>query len=137
MRIVGGTVIPPGVPDGWLHDTYPGLSKPLPLAKDSHIWEHGYLRVYGEAAVAKFARKHSASRKPLQRFFDIAREADWPHFLSVKKSFAAADYAPSTGTLIFDVGGDKYRLIARADFEEQMLFVLRVLTHEEYIREDF
>jgi mRNA interferase HigB len=84
------------------------------------------VRVYGEAVVAKFAKKHPASRKPLQRFLEIAREADWPHFLSVKKSFAAADYAPSTGTLIFDIGGNKYRLIARADFEEQMLFIHRV-----------
>lgn len=95
------------------------------------------MRVYGEAAVAKFARKYPASRKPLQRFLDIAREADWPHYLSVKKSFATADYAPSTGTLILDIGGNKYRLIARADFEEQMLFIQRILTHEEYTREDF
>ena len=95
------------------------------------------MRVYGEAAVAKFAKKHPASRRPLQRFLDIAREADWPHFPAVKKSFAAADYAPSTGTLIFDVGGNKYRLIARADFEEQMLFIQHVMTHEEYVREDF
>jgi mRNA interferase HigB len=95
------------------------------------------LKVYGEATVAKFARKHPASRKPLERFLEIAREADWPHFPAVRQSFAAADYARSTGTLIFDVGGNKYRLIARADFEEQMLFIERVLTHEEYTRRDF
>jgi len=95
------------------------------------------LRVYGEAAVAKFAKKHPASRKPLQRFLEIAREADWPHFPAVKKPFAAADYGPSSGTLIVDLGGNKYRLIARADFEEQMLFIQRILTHEEYVRENF
>jgi len=95
------------------------------------------LRVYGEAAVAKFAAKHPPSRTPLQRFLEIVREADWPHFPSVKKSFAAVDYAPSTGALIFDIGGNKYRLIARVDFEEQMLVVERVLTHNEYRREDF
>jgi mRNA interferase HigB len=87
--------------------------------------------------MAKFAKKHPASRKPLQRFLEISREADWPHFPSVKKSFAAVDYASSSGTLLFDIGGNKYRLIARVDFEEQMLFVERVLTHDEYRREDF
>ena len=95
------------------------------------------MRVYGEAVAAKFAMKHPLSHKPLRRFLEIARESEWPHFPSVKKSFAAVDYAPSTGTLIFDIGGNKYRLIARVDFEEQMLLIQDVLTHGQYVKEDF
>jgi len=34
------------------------------------------------------------------------------YFPAVKETFPATDYAPSTGTLIFDIGGNKYRLIA-------------------------
>ena len=94
------------------------------------------MKVYGEATIAKFARKYAASRKPLQRFLEMARAADWPHFPAVKKTFAATDYAPSTGTLIFDIGGNKYRVITRVDFKEQVLFIKSVLTHEEYNRED-
>jgi mRNA interferase HigB len=94
------------------------------------------VKVYGEAAIAKFARKHSTSRKPLQRFLEIARSADWPHFPAVKQTFSATDYAPSTRTLIFDVGGNKYRIVARVDFKEQMLFIQSVMTHEGYNRED-
>jgi len=93
------------------------------------------VKVYGEAAVAKFAKKHAASRKPLQRFLEIARAAEWLHFPAVKQTFAAVDYAPSKGTLIFDIGG-KYRLVARVDFEEAMLYIERVMTHEGYDRED-
>jgi mRNA interferase HigB len=33
---------------------------------------------------------------------------------------------------IFDVGGNKYRLIARVNFEQKLVFVLHVLTHPEY-----
>ena len=94
------------------------------------------MKVYGEAAITKFAGKHAASRKALQRFLEIAREAAWPHFPAVKRTFAATDYAPSTGTLIFDIGGNKYRVIARVDFKEQMLFIQSVMTHEEYNREE-
>ena len=94
------------------------------------------MKVYGEAAITKFAAKHAASRKPLQRFLEMVRSAEWPHFPAVKRTFAATDYAPSTGTLIFDVGGNKYRIIARVDFREQMLFIESVMTHEEYNRED-
>jgi mRNA interferase HigB len=94
------------------------------------------VKVFGEAAITKFARKHADSRRPLQRFLEIARAADWPHFPAVKLSFAATDYAPSTGTLIFDIGGNKYRLVARVDFREQMLFIQNVMTHEKYTREE-
>jgi mRNA interferase HigB len=95
------------------------------------------VRVYGEAALARFARKHPDSRKPLQRFLRIARNADWPQFPAVKQSFAATDYAPGSGTLIFDIGGNKFRLIARVDFEEQILYIQSVLTHKEYERGRF
>lgn len=94
------------------------------------------LKVYGETEIAKFCRKYANSRKVLQRFLSIAREAEWPHFPAVKLTFRSADYAPSTGTVIFDLGGNKYRLVARVDFEEQALFIERIMTHEQYDRED-
>ena len=91
------------------------------------------MEVYGEAAVSKFSRKHPASRKPLLRFLAIAKEANWPHFAAVKNTFVAADYVG--GRLVFDIGGNKYRVIASVDFNEQILVVDKVLTHEEYNRE--
>jgi mRNA interferase HigB len=73
---------------------------------------------------------------PLQRFAAIARAALWPHFPAVKETFPATDDAPATGTLILNIGGNEYRLIARVDFEEQLLVIETVLTHREYGRED-
>ena len=92
--------------------------------------------VYGEAAAERFAKQRAASRKPLARFLSIARAAAWKHFAEVTQTFPATDYAPATGTLIFDIGGNKYRLIARVDFEEQLLFIQTVMTHEKYSREN-
>ena len=94
------------------------------------------MRVFGETVIAEFARKHPVSRKPLQRFVAIARSAVWPHFPALKETFPATDYAPATGTLVFNIGGNKYRLVARVDFEEQLLVIETVLTHQEYDRED-
>ena len=89
--------------------------------------------VFGEAPVARFARKHPSSRRPLQRFLEICREAAWPQFTAVKDTFVAADYV--SGRVVFNIGGNKYRVIASVDFEEQILVVDRILTHEEYDRE--
>lgn len=94
------------------------------------------VRVLGEAILTGFAQTHTAARKPLQRFLGIARSAEWPHFPALKQSFAAADYI-SRGTVIFDIGGNKYRVIAAVNFEKQILLIERVLSHEEYTREDF
>jgi mRNA interferase HigB len=94
------------------------------------------VKVYGESAVTEFADKHAAARKPLKRFLEIARAAEWAHFPAVKRTFRATDYAPNTGTLIFDIGGNKYRLIARVDFEEAILFIQDIMTHAEYDREE-
>ena len=93
--------------------------------------------IIGELRVNKFGRRYVAARKPLQRFLDIVRKASWPHFPAVKGTFPTTDYARETETLIFNIGGNKYRLIAHVDFVEQILVIQSVSTHEEYNRETF
>ena len=85
------------------------------------------MEVYGEAVLAKFAARNAAARKPLHRFLEVARGADWPHFPALKQTFPATDLGRKTGKAIFDIGGNKYRVIA---------VVEEVLTHEKYSRED-
>ncbi len=94
------------------------------------------MKVYGEAVVTRFAKKYAASRKPLQRFLEIARAAEWPHFPAVKQTFPAADLGRKTGKVIFDIGGNKYRVIAIVNFDKQALLIEDVLTHEGYNREN-
>lgn len=94
------------------------------------------VRVYGEAVVTRFAKKHASSRKPLQRFLEIVRGADWPHFPAIKQTFPATDLGRKTGKVIFDIGGNKYRLIAIVNFEKESVLIEEVLTHEGYNRED-
>ena len=91
------------------------------------------MKVYGQAAIAKFAKKHASSRKPLQRFLDIVKQACWAHFADVKNTFGSADYV--SGRLVFDIGGNSYRIVASVDFDEQILVVDQVMTHAEYDRE--
>jgi mRNA interferase HigB len=93
------------------------------------------LTVFGEAVLAKFARKHPLARKPLSRFLAIVRSAAWLHFPDLKQTFSSADFAPTAGVTIFDIGGNKYRVIAIVNFEKRIVFIQEALTHEEYNRE--
>ena len=91
--------------------------------------------VFGETVLARFTQKHAASRKPLARFLKIVHNAEWPHFSALKETFSTADTGKRTGKVIFDIGGNKYRLIAVVNFERQSVLIDQVFTHEEYDRE--
>jgi mRNA interferase HigB len=50
----------------------------------------------------------------------------------VKQAFNTADFvAPH---VIFDIGGNKYRLIAEMNFTRRVLFIRRIMTHKEYVK---
>jgi mRNA interferase HigB len=75
---------------------------------------------------AKFADARSA----LQVWFDTAVEAGWTNIEDVRKSFPATDI---TGDLaIFNIRGNKYRLIVRMVFQYKRIHVKEFLTHAEY-----
>jgi len=54
--------------------------------------------------------------------------------MDLKRTFSTADYTAS-GVIVFDVGGNKYRVLAAVDFDDQIMDIRAVLTHEEYNRE--
>ncbi len=58
--------------------------------------------------------------------------AHWASFADVRRSFNTADLV---GTLIvFNIGGNKYRLVAEMNFRKKVLFIRQILTHGEYAR---
>jgi hypothetical protein len=59
--------------------------------------------VFGEAVLAKFAKKHPSARKPPSRFLAIVASGVWPHFPALKQTFSSADYVQTTGVTIFDM----------------------------------
>ena len=48
----------------------------------------------------------------------------------LKASFNAVDRVGDL--VVFDIGGNKYRLIAYIRFEKQIVYIKAVLTHQEY-----
>lgn len=68
--------------------------------------------------------------KVFREWIFVVREADWSNFSDVRKTFNHCDvYGRCT---IFDVGGNKYRVIAKVAFGIQAVFIRFVLNHEEY-----
>ncbi len=93
------------------------------------------MEVLGEKAIEEFTKKHERSRKPLARFLEIVRAATWKHMPDVKATFPATDFDRAEQTYIFEIGGNKYRLLAAIDFDEQVISIEAVLTHQQYTKQ--
>jgi mRNA interferase HigB len=68
----------------------------------------------------------------LRNWHRIAEHATWGSVADVKRTYSTAD--PVERFIVFNIGGNKYRLIVLIDFAKQKLFVRHVLSHEEYSR---
>lgn len=75
-----------------------------------------------------------------ENWFRIARKAHWRHFQDVKATFGQTDVATGdTGrtATIFDLGGNKYRILAHIDYMRQTVKIEAVLDHKEYDRKQW
>lgn len=90
------------------------------------------MEVINESELQKFARKHSNSRRPIGNWLDVTKAAKWSNFPDVRQTFNSADY--TNEMVIFNIGGNNFRLITAIDFENQQVFILEVMTHAEYDR---
>jgi mRNA interferase HigB len=59
-----------------------------------------------------------------------SKTVSWQTWADVKASFANASIVGNC--VVFNIGGNKYRLAARILYASQKVFVLKVMTHAEY-----
>ena len=85
------------------------------------------LREFWEAATGAEAIRRE---KAMREWMSFVRPADWNNFADVRKTFNHADVFKSC--IIFDVGGNKYCIIAKPGYRVKNLFIRYVMTHEEY-----
>lgn len=74
--------------------------------------------------------RNAGSETPLRAWNQVVKAADWTCFADVRKTYNSVDLVGNK--VVFNVGGNKYRVIAVIDHEGHKLFVRFVLTHEEY-----
>jgi mRNA interferase HigB len=63
-------------------------------------------------------------------WYKTAKKANWQNLAELKAVYPSADLVGRY--MVFNIGGNKYRLIARIVYRSQTLFVVAVMTHEEY-----
>lgn len=83
-------------------------------------------------AIRLFCARYPEAKAPLDRWYEVTEGALWANFVDVRQTFNTADFvAPH---VVFDIGGNKFRLIAEINFRKKALFVRHIMTHKEYER---
>ncbi|HEX4614175.1 MAG TPA: type II toxin-antitoxin system HigB family toxin [Urbifossiella sp.] len=91
------------------------------------------MRIISKKKLREFWKDHPRAKAVLEAWYQVIRHAKWETFADVRETFGSADqYVRFT---IFNIGGNKYRLIAVIHFNRGLLYVRHVLTHAEYDEE--
>jgi mRNA interferase HigB len=83
----------------------------------------------------EFWEKWPDARLALSAWYKVADKASWTSPQDVRQSFRHADgISLNCGieATVFNVGGNKYRLITRIDYSKYRIYVKLVLTHKQY-----
>lgn len=90
------------------------------------------MRVISRKKLKAAASTYAESTPSLSAWFKIARKAKWKSLADVRGTFSTADiYGECT---IFNIKGNKYRLIAWINYRTQKVFIRSVMTHADYTK---
>lgn len=87
------------------------------------------------STIAAFYQEHPDAKNALENWYDTTEEADWSNINDVKKTFNSADYV-GNDRIVFNIKGNKYRLVALVIFRTRTVFIRFVGTHSAYDKID-
>ena len=91
------------------------------------------MHVIAKPALISFWTLYPDAERPLQVWYQTMERENFSDFNHLRKTFASADYVD--GLTVFNMGGNKYRLIASIHYNRRKVYIRNVLTHAEYDRE--
>lgn len=75
---------------------------------------------------------HPEAKSCLNNWYLVAKKADWTMFADLQATFQSADQVGKY--TVFDIGGNKYRVIAEINYRRGKVFLRHALTHAEFSR---
>jgi mRNA interferase HigB len=91
------------------------------------------MHIISRKALHEFARRHPDSKTALDTWFRILKTNEFRSFNELRQVFPSADKVGRY--VVFNIGGNKYRLIVSIHFNRQKVYIRHVLTHAEYNKE--
>src|SRR5436853_760170 len=89
------------------------------------------MRIISKKTLKDFWEKEPRAKSILEAWHAEAKIAGWSSPADVKEQFGTASILKD-GRVVFNIGGNKYRLVAWINYEFYTLYIRFVGTHKEY-----
>lgn len=93
------------------------------------------MRVVAKKILRDFWKKHADSEEQLKTWYKEASKAKWESPADIKADYANASILKS-GRVVFNICGNKYRLIVDINYVRQWMFIRFIGTHNDYDKVD-
>ncbi|TGL61391.1 type II toxin-antitoxin system HigB family toxin [Leptospira sarikeiensis] len=92
-------------------------------------------RIISRATLVDFWKKHPKAEIPLSAWYWDAKKSFWTEPKIIRERYRSADFFPGN-RVVFNVGGNNYRIIVKMEYKFGGVFIRFVGTHSEYDRID-
>ncbi|MCO5083958.1 MAG: type II toxin-antitoxin system HigB family toxin [Rhizobiaceae bacterium] len=94
------------------------------------------MQIIARKALKDFWAVHNQAQAPLTAWYLAVSKADWRGPADIKTMFGSTVDFVGDNRVIFDIGGNKYRLIAHVAYKFHRVLIKFVGTHKEYNKID-
>ncbi|WOK07546.1 type II toxin-antitoxin system HigB family toxin [Imperialibacter roseus] len=91
--------------------------------------------VIAKTILQEFGKSHADAIEPLNDWWAKTRKADWATLQDIKTTFNSVDYV-GNDRYVFNIKGNKYRLVAMIFFDIRTIYIRYVGTHTNYDKID-
>jgi mRNA interferase HigB len=91
--------------------------------------------IISKTAIVEFGSKHPDSVEALNKWYEECKKANWNNFNEIKRAFNSVDYV-GNDRYVFNINGNKYRLVAMIFLNIRTMFIRFIGTHAEYDKTD-
>ena len=91
------------------------------------------MRIISYRRLREYSDSHADCREALDNWFKVASKARWSNLIEVQTTFPSAESV--SNFTVFNITGNKYRLIVSIDYQHQLIYIKYILTHSEYDKE--
>ncbi len=88
-------------------------------------------RIVAKRTLREFWEQHPDSKDYLETWYETVRAASWNTPNEIKEVYATVTILKNS-RVVFNISGNKYRLIAKINYNKQWLFIRFIGIHREY-----
>ena len=89
------------------------------------------MKVINIQLLSDFSRIYPDASVPLDAWLQVAKQARWRYLMDIKATWSrSTDYVE--GKTVFNIGGNKYRLITTINYKLGIVKIDKILTHKQY-----